>query len=297
MIVLLMYAVGAATGQDQSSAELDAERLRYDVERAKMIKPIRDLEGSYESQLKALREQVKASGSLEKTKAVDAEIKGFRDGSAPVAPNDFPDLRRLKRIYVTELNKRHGAALRALPALVAAHKAELEKLQKTLTQRDQLEQAESVKQALGKVDDTLGITVPKLVTAGSAGGRFAVVQVQGDTMPFQEGQKQVTNRDFVWRKIPDEYQDWVMTMNAGGSVSDSEIEVKNPGLVYVVIGPRFEQEFRNNGWKKIEKIYGGPGGKQDYLVLSKPFEQGTHRISGRGWFNTRILLPPSSQEK
>lgn len=291
IIVIIGFMAADGYGQDK----LEVETLQYDVERAELIKPVLKLQESYQKQLEKLRADVRASGSLKKTTAVDAEIQGFRSGDSPSPGDGFPELRRLQRIYASEARERHAKAARGLPVLIDDYRERLGDLQKEFTRANQLEEARKVKEALSKIDLTLGVSVPGDPVLALAVP--AIVVPLDPTSLFQKGKTIFTNRDFSWGTIPKKFDGWRVSMQAGGNTAGSGYKVKTAGFVYSVIGTKSRDDFQKEGWKKIGELHGGKDGEWDYLVMEKIHEPGDYLINGKGWFATRILLPPSSPGK
>lgn len=288
---LIWIQTGSAQLKLPDNATLDSLNLEYDVTRENLAKPIRDLQGKYQSQLEMLRDKMKAAGELDKTLSINKVLEDFREKPTKFAGNDFPELRRLQSIYSDQASRLHALASLGLPKLVEAHKAKLEMLQKQLTQQNELVEATKAKEVLAKLDETLGIILPKFADK-EAPTTPAEVVYSGEKEPFKVGALQFSNRSYVWTKIPEKFLGWKMSMQDGGSEVDSRFRVKTRGLVYAVIDPNVEVHFHMDGWKTIELPVGGRGGGQKYIVVEKAFEPGNHKLSGKGWFTTRVLLPP-----
>lgn len=294
LMISVLIALGPLCGHAQDNSiktpTLKELELEYNVSRSTIIKPIRNLQASYQSQLEKLREEMKTAGNLERILAIDKELKNFRNEKTKQTELGFQKLNRLQTIYTREAIQRSALAKKKLPIVVADHKRRLQSLQKELARQDKLKEAIEVKEALANVDETLGIYVP------SASDKLspqipAVVEWSGKTKPFAEGELQFTNRGYVWTDVPKKYQKWKISMQAGGSQIDSKIKVKTRGLVYIVVDPTVEKEFNSNGWKSIEVLKGGGRGVQEYIMVEKVFKTGRYTISGEGWLTTRILLP------
>lgn len=296
MSVCLLPLMGIAQESLPGNVTVKSLALEYDVVRGKLIKPIRDLQQGYQTQLEALRDKMQSVGDLEKTLAVKNELDGFRKGKAQSDDRDFPELRRLQSIYVREASHRLALANRKLPGAVSTYKSNLAKLQKQLTKQGNLEEAAMAQKAQANVDESLGIIIPGALERMRI-SKPAIVEWQGATKPFDEGELQFTNRGYVWADIPREFRGWQMSMQAGGSKVDSKIKVKTRGVVYAVIDPDAEKIFEKEGWKIIELLLGGVKGRQEYHLAEKAFEPGDYTLSGEGWFmTTRILLAPLPED-
>ena len=159
LVAILSASVGflslESRGQDQEKEPrtLGSLKLEFDIERAELLKPQRELEKAYEAQLSEILKNVTKAGDLEKAIAVRNELNGFKEGKSVAAGDDFPVLKRVQTIYAKEVEKRKVAMNRDLVGVVKAHKERLLELQKRLTQENKLDEALEVKAVYDGVKD------------------------------------------------------------------------------------------------------------------------------------------------
>lgn len=279
------------------NATLEGLKLEYDVARAELAKPIRELQGLYQEQLIQLRDEIKASGDLDKTLAVQKELDTFRDGITAPAGKEIPKLRDLQSIYLKEFSRRFELANRKLPEVVKAHQASLDLLQRRLTTQGKLEDAIKVKTAMGEMDKTLG-DISTLAAGKSGSSELAEIEWDGLTSPFEVGALQFPNRDNVWLEVPGKYKGWRMSMPAADSKGPPEVQLKTAGLVYAVMFSTYEESFQKEGWETIETLLGSGSGRQEYKLMRKEFKRGKQTLPSAGsFFGTRLVLPPPSQKE
>ncbi len=272
---------------------MDELQLEFQIAQQKLLEPLKNLQESYEVQLGKLLESTAAKGQLDRTLLVRKELEVFRKGEQ-VASDSFPDLQRLQRLYARNALERIGEANYALKDLSKTYRSRLESMQKFYTEGLNLDEAVKVKNALAMIPASFQVPVPGY-TPPEESTQPARIQWKGETVELKVDARMFTNRDYRWVEVPEKYQDWRMAMRAGGSSSDTVIQVEAPGLVYVLVSTGGQGDFEKDGWILTDTFRGGIQGKNDFLLMRKSLEAGQHTIPAATFFATRIVLPPGSR--
>ena len=148
--------VTAASSESETAATLDSLKLRFDVDRAELLKPLRDLDAKYEEQLNQLMDQVTETGNLKQALAVKAELENYKTGSIPANGDEFPGLKRLQEVYSAAKIQRMQTMNEGLAPLYTSHRQRLVALQKRLTQEKKLDEAVQVQTELKKLSALSG---------------------------------------------------------------------------------------------------------------------------------------------
>ncbi|MGC1272224.1 MAG: hypothetical protein WBC44_00850 [Planctomycetaceae bacterium] len=121
----------------------------------------------------------------------------------------------------------------------------------------------------------------------------AVVSLHGDGFELKTlrvGATAFSNRDYKWRKVPEVMRGWRFTQIAGGDTPDIRVEVKHPGVVYVMAE---STELAEQGWTARDDLrFHWYPDREPMSVYGKEFKAGqVVRIPHDGWTGTIVLLP------
>ena len=142
-------APGAGSVKLPGNATLRSLQFEYDVYRAELLKPLKELQKKYDTNLQRLLEKHTKAGELQAVLAVKNEIEGYKEGkSTPADKAKFPELHRLQSIYKETAVKHQAEFDEKVPPVTTAHKARLQALQRRLTQQSKIEDALEVAEAL-----------------------------------------------------------------------------------------------------------------------------------------------------
>lgn len=117
--------------------------LREETEKA-----LRDLGGKYGEALARQREAYQARGDLKGVVAIDDETK-FPGSASGV--EGYPELMKLREVYVRERDKLRDADKQKRGALAASQSSKLEGLQARLTRENRIEEAKDVASELARI--------------------------------------------------------------------------------------------------------------------------------------------------
>ena len=91
---------GAGGVKLPDNATLRSLQFEYDVYRAELLKPLKELQKKYDTNLQRLLEKHTKAGELQAVLAVKNEIEGYKEGKSTSADKaKFPELHRLQSIY------------------------------------------------------------------------------------------------------------------------------------------------------------------------------------------------------
>jgi len=126
-------------------------KLGFDIDRAELATPLKELDKLYLGQLEKLGEESQARGALEELIAVRAE-QGRIEGRAPEAKGtDFPDFVKMRGIYEKSKTERTTLMHQRLLPVIERHKGQLEALRTEQTQQNLLEDAIRTNEELTRV--------------------------------------------------------------------------------------------------------------------------------------------------
>ena len=220
-------------------SSLGSLRLQFDIACGELTKPISDLQSKYEEQLDQLMDQVTEEGELEKALAIKAELSGYQSGESKAAGDDFPELKRLQKIYSETSKKRRIEMAKRLAEETQAHKARLLDLQKRLTQERKLDDAVAVKSEVEKVNKMIknltAASIPESqflrlrgkekVYENSLGMKFVSVPVTGDSL----GPKTILFS--IWETRVRDYESFVRRTKRDWSKPDYKQTQMHPAVM------------------------------------------------------------------
>ncbi|MCB1237549.1 MAG: hypothetical protein KDM91_20965, partial [Verrucomicrobiae bacterium] len=159
-IVVLVFVATALFGQtgegekgDEKPVTLNSLRFAFDVRRAELMQPLKELDAFYRQQLEKLREEVQRAAQLENVIAVDAELAVLQGRVPEAAGEPFAKLDQLRSIYQREKTERFRKSQQALLALIGQEKARLEALRTELTKKGEIDEAIKARDELKKLTD------------------------------------------------------------------------------------------------------------------------------------------------
>lgn len=132
--------------------DLKALVASFDKEIAKLEAPLRALEDQYEAQFQKLGSQIGAEGDLDRTLLVQNEIDSFRNEPIAEIERDFPQLKTVRRIYLSQRRLRTRQLEASVTKAKTLHKSRLETYQTKLTQAGMLPEALEVRTYLASLN-------------------------------------------------------------------------------------------------------------------------------------------------
>ncbi len=150
LLVIGLLVSGAADAQDAPApaSPLNRLKLEFDIDRAELTKPLKELDGLYREQLERLRLDAQSRGRLEEVIAVQAELAALEGGGFDERGEDFPDLTKARSIYGKARGEREAAMRQGLLLLIERQREQLLALRTAQTQENRLEEAVRTDQAL-----------------------------------------------------------------------------------------------------------------------------------------------------
>ena len=137
--VFLALSVLATFSYGAGSA--DELKFKFDLKLEEIAKMKSDLDEKYERGLDGLIAKAKEDGDLNDVLAAEQEKKTFRSGESEVAPDASGEIGRLRRIYVSNLNRVRREMHRAEIDLYKKYVAALERAKTELTRAGDIAQA------------------------------------------------------------------------------------------------------------------------------------------------------------
>lgn len=138
---LLAILLAATPGRSQN-AELDrADKLlaAFQEKRALLLKPIVDLEDSYDAALQRLSDEFQKKGDLKSILAVQKERDSFRNGRFLEDPPN--EITKVRSIFQRELQKRREQLIGPEETLMKTLFSQLEEIKSNLTKEGKIEDA------------------------------------------------------------------------------------------------------------------------------------------------------------
>lgn len=136
---------------DENAPTLNGLKLEFDIERAALTKPLKELDDLFRAQLEKLGQQAQSKGALEELIAVRAELAGLDGNTAAETGTDSPELAKARGIYEKAKADRYAQMRQGLLPVIARHKVLLETLRADQTRQNLLEDAIRTNEELTKV--------------------------------------------------------------------------------------------------------------------------------------------------
>lgn len=158
------------------NATLSSVWSEYEAALAAVLKPVKDLDELYLTNLAKLRAEAVNSGKLQQVLAVESAVESFQKGEEANVPADFTSLVRLKEIYRTESAKRQSEVAEATQSVYGKYGEKLLKLQERLTKQEKIAEAIEVGKSLELLKSLAGAT-PKSGPPMTIGGASTTTTV------------------------------------------------------------------------------------------------------------------------
>jgi len=268
LFALLLLLTPFVAGADEASQPktLGSLKLAYDIKRSEFMKPISELQTSYEKQLELLLDQVTAAGNLKGALAVQSEIETYKESPYGNESETFPELDRLRGIYGEAFRTRINLVNEKLEPLAVAYKVELAGLMKQLTQEKKLDEAVKVQTEIETVEALIAeASLPSVgarkqfrvgspseaLTTDEGKGALAKIVVSGaEWKALQIGALCFSDAEYQWVTVPAELENIQYTV-AGKHSHTLTIEVISDGLVFIAVSTRFPTKSgEGDGWEK-----------------------------------------------
>lgn len=122
-------------------ATLNELKFEFDIDRAELIAPLKELDKLYLAQLEKLGQQAQERGALDELIAVRAELARVEGRLPEEEGSDFPELVKIRAIYKKSKAERTDLMHQRLFPVIERYKGQLEVLRTEQTKQNLLEDA------------------------------------------------------------------------------------------------------------------------------------------------------------